>query len=521
MARQIAPGKPITPEALKIPQTPVDVKIFTDLGDDLIKASNTNFELYAKLSWKTEADKAFKEFGNDPIALSNALGKLTQIMDGLPEDIQQKMMPQMYNDSVSMVQKARNNQRVLLDKQNKEGAQAMSVGLQNDMRQNFFNVLAYYATPEEERRDVDLDIYQSNRQNLVDLAGLTDSYGNFIFNDAQRKDLTNAKNPMIKGFNDFINRMELDTLKTWDKDFFQNQAEFMRRTGVDEETYQTMEKNLKSRLKALADNKDREIHGQAWYDAASLITSPIQANIDKAKEYDFADAKLIEAIANHSKETTKNEWYKPLQPTSPGAFMQAYVEFGDAVNNSDFSYEGRVKAGWSAAEALLRMNRLAKDTNMPPSMVNRLKATIQNGLTDPMAAAALQNIESMVPASRSSGLESVDALWGDEGRQITRGVLSSNLKKNKDRAAEAFDRNFAAASDYFLQGDYETFNRLLVEANKQYWKDLYGFMGITPDEWNRLESQYAAGQPAVQQWLGVDYTFQGFDNNGPRFKVLM
>lgn len=509
MARQVAPGTPGEINALNIKQPTVDLSIFDEFGDEKIKAATAGFKLYAETTAKAESQKLYEQFKNDPIGLSNALEKLPTMFKDLPESMQDEINGKLYLDSVSLVSKARANQEKLQLAEYKRNAYADAQLSINQLADDTFNVLRFMTAPAEEKRSIDYDIYKAHRQNLNQLSQLTDEEGKPLFSETQRNKMMMPKEAFINGFKQFVYRMEEDQLKDWDKNVFQNRDQFKQMLGIDDDAYDTAVTVVTTQLKALKDNADREIHGQAWHDAAALISGPTEIAIEKAKSYDFANKKAIDAIVKASKQTVLDEYYNPNRTTTPGAFLNAFNEFAEIIQNNDWSYDGRMETLEKAGDALTNLAGIAKEYNLPPKKVEALKNTIVKTITDKMAQQAVLNSPIFGPIEFTNE-------YMFSGKDLPR----TASQKAEEIAAQNFETNLFNAMGLLLNGRTEDFEAAMTQADVQYKKDKVGFIVKSDAEWARLEKALAEKQPAIIQYLGRPLSFKGFDNKGALFEEI-
>lgn len=509
MARQVAPGTPGDIQALKVPQQPVDLSIFETMGDNKIKAATAGFKLYAEATAKAESQKLYDQFKDDPIGLSNALEKLPGMFKDLPESMQEEINGKLYLDSVSLVSKAQANMEKKQAQQTKATAYADAQLTQTQLSDDFFNVLRHITAPEDEKRPIDVDIYKMHRQSLINLTHMVDEDGKPLFTETERTKMAMPKDAVVSGFKQFIFRMEDKQLEDWDKAHFQNREQFIAQTGIDQDTYDTMETILTKRIKALKDNDDRKIHGQAYYDAAALIAGPTEIAIEKAKSYDFANKKAIDAIVKASKQTVLDEYYNPNRTTTPGAFLNAFNEFAEIIQNNDWSYDGRMKTLEKAGGALTNLAGIAKEYNLPPEKVEVLKNTVVKTITDKMSQQAVLNSPMFGPIEFTNE-------YMFSGKNLPR----TALQKAEEIAAQNFETNLFNAMGLLLNGRTEDFEAAMTQADIQYKKDKVGFIVKSDAEWARLEKALAEKQPAIIQYLGRPLKFNGFDNKGALFDEI-
>lgn len=533
MARRIAPGTPtpIKPVQMDIPG--IDLQIFYKIGDDKIKSATQNFELYATTTANAEAQKAYQKFKNNPIALANALSKLPEMFSDLPESIRNDLKTKLDNNAISLVQKAQANQERAIAKQNKALAHANATLNMTQLADDYFNVLRYITAPEGGKRPGDLAIYKAHRAELEALTKMTDENGNPIFSETQRNKMLMPKDAALAGFKQFINRPELDDLKQWDTAVFQNRDKFKADTGIDDDTYDAMETALTKRIKQLADDKVREVHGQAYYDQVNLITEPTELNIEKAKSYDFTDDKAIDKLVTAAKETTTGAYYDPEKKTSPNAFVQAYNTFSELMENTDDtpSPEGQAKLVGAAAEAMTQLAAVAKETNLNPEYADRIKASIQKALTDKQAKQVLVDADfanrtraqslvlsaTQTPFFAKTPTEALKKGQEQKGEYSRSALYRSAIQKATELADKRYNDDVALASMYYLAGDYDTFMKASAQADRNYDMNRASFIVRSANEWQRLQNDLASGVPALINYMGRTLEFKGFNNKGAVF----
>lgn len=517
MARTIAPGNPTPIVAPKVDMPDIDLSIFDKYGDDKIKTATRNFQLYATTTSNAEAQKLYQKYKNNPIALANALSKLPEMFNELPQSVQDELKPNLDSNAISLVTKAQANQQAAINKQNKAMANANAKLNMDQISEDYFNVLRYITSPDEEKRPVDLAIYRTHRQELSNLVNLTDENGNPLFNETTRAKMAMPKEATVAGFKNFINRMEEDQLKSWDEQFFQDQAKFMEDTNVDADTYDTMSTALTKRLNELNDDKVRTIHGQAYYDQLHLIDQPTQLNIEKAKAYDFTDDKAIDKAVESAKAITQAKYYDPTRRTPPEAFLMSYNTFAEAIKNNDWSPEGREQAIAQAFQALAKLKDFAHETNLEPQTADALLQMITK---------ALYNRESQ-QAILDSGFgmdfepDTLEVLLRPE--TLAAPIISNYSIEKGKRAAEKtalenYTRNLERAVPYYMIGDYDNFKTAVANAHKQAMMDRASYIVKDGNEWERLIREYNEGKKPIYNYLGRMLEFKGFDNKSAVFE---
>lgn len=530
MARTIAPGRPTAVQPVDVQIPDIDLDAFDKLGDQKIKSATQNFQLYARTTANAEAQKLYQQHKNNPVALANALSRVPEMFTDLPQSVQDDLKQRLDANAISLVTKAQANQQSAINKQNKALAHANAVLGANQIADDYFNVLRYITSPEEEKRPVDLAIYRQHRAEMEKLAATTDENGKPLFTESQIAKLMMPKDAAVAGFKQFIARPELEELQKWDTEVFQNRTKFMEDTGIDADTYETMETALKLRLNALKDDKTRTIHGQAYYDQVSLINEPTQLNIEKAKSYDFVNDKDIDKAVESSKKMTLAAWYDPMKPTNPAAFIMGMNQFGEALQNNDWSPEGRERAVRQAYGALTQLERLAEETNMDQATVKSITDSVWKALTDRQAQQAMINTGFGAMYDPDTGTtrdlrEDLRERYGRGGTSMSDAEKIAAFVAKPKRDAEAakiianenYSQNLRRAVPYILNNDYQNYSEAIRNADRQWKMDAASYIVDNGFEWERLERELAEGKKPIYKWMGRTLEFKGFDNNGALF----
>lgn len=530
MARTIAPGRPVPVNPVNVDIPDIDLEIFDKLGDAKIKTAMQNFDLYATSTVNLESQKLYQQYKDNPIALANALSKLPEAFTDLPESVQRDMKSKLDTTAISLVTKAQANQEKAIIKQNKALAHTGSNLLMNQLADDYFNVLTYITAPDEEKRPIDLQIYNTHRAQLAGMTALTDENGNPLFSETQRAKMLMPKEAAVAGFRNFIGRAELDELKAWDTKIFQDRDKFMKDTGIDADTYDSMEQALTKRLKQLADTKIRTVHGQAYYDAMNLISEPTALAAEKAKAWDFTNKKDIDRIVNTSKEITQAKYYDPKVGSGPAALLQAINVYGKLIEElpDDMSVEDQQRAVAAMASANSRMQALAKETNMKPEDAEKVLASMKRALTDKLAKQAwidsgilnrASQFESFAKQPTLSG--SIEEVYSQQlKRKGERGTTAEYQKAMPgiiERATQQYNQEIGMAIMLYLSRDYDGFKQAVAQADRNFDKNRASFIVRSEAEWQRLENALAQGKPAMVEYEGRNFEFKGFNNRGAMF----
>lgn len=309
MARQIAPGTPSTYDIRLNKVEMPDFSKFEDVGDAQIKAANQNFKLYADTLIKTESAKLYEQYKNDPIQLSNALGKLPKMLSGLPEELRNEMNQKLYLQGVSLVQKAQSNYNKEQNKQTKADAITNAKMSNASIANSFYNMLNDSLKPAEEKSPINKDIYVNDRINLDTIADTIDTQGNPIFTEDEVKSLKTPKDATVAGLGQFAQDLDKKTLDDWKENVFDDKEKFQEEFIVDDETYDSMEKaieyarNVKEKEETVAENQLRTSNSLAFMKnpiiyRANMSRVPGAINVSKDLDDKLEISKQLEEKAS-------------------------------------------------------------------------------------------------------------------------------------------------------------------------------------------------------------------------------
>lgn len=531
MARNIAPETPTTigTPTVKVPD--IDLSVFDKLGDAKIKSATQNFQLYATTTLNAESQKLFNQYSANPVALANALSKLPEMFSDLPQSVQDEMKQKLATNAISLVRKAQANQEKAINKDNLLRAHAGANLLDQQLQDDVFNVLSDMVAPEDEKKGVIKDIYMANRANLQNLVTMVNSDGTPLFSETERAKMIMPKQAILNGTIQFVNRMELDQLKNWDNDVFQNRNKFKEDLGIDDDTYDSIETYVKKRLQALADTKTRTIHGQAYYDQMNLVNEPTQLNIEKAKAYPFTDDKAIDKLVEASKETTLAKYYDPMRPTGINGFVQAYNVFGDKLKGipDNMAPQQQAEIIASLGEVMKQLYLVSEASNLEPEYASKIKQALFKAYTDKASRQALvdadfanrtiyQTISEAAKESFDGSLVNAPKKYQTKlKKESEANVYKTAAEEALENATRIYNEQLGDIIDIYIAGDLDTFKKACAEADRIFDKNRASVLVKSQAEWARLESALANKQPALLEYNGRTLQFNGFDNRGAIF----
>lgn len=398
MARTIAPAKPSTPGAINVPQTGVDVSFIEKEGDAKIAAANNNYKLYAQSQFSIESNKAFQQFQNDPVQLSNALGKIQDgILSGLPEDLAASFQNRFLLNSIGLVQKAENNRLDAIDRQNREIAAQNVAEIGTARMETYANVLSDHIKPADEKTGVAASLFAEQQERLREIAELKDHNGNYIYTKKQRDQILDNSDMKIEAAKRFIDNMiinddeDLTNTKDYYTKFLLAPERFMEENFMDRGTYDKVVSYAQKQLKqAGADIKNARFN-QSIQDAMALQVENLPGKLAALKESGLIDKKLIKHIESTN---VKFDTLNPAVADTPVAMIDALQIVNDwDVNPAAITEEQQQEIIEQGTVALDTLAEYAQKNGMTPKQIERTRQMVANKELSTVYADMINNFD--------------------------------------------------------------------------------------------------------------------------------
>lgn len=328
MVSQIAPSNApdINAEKFKVPE--VSFKAFEQTGDHLINSANNNFKLFANIAYKQQSADAYRQFSTDPVQLANALSNIQNniLPDAMPEDLKQAFITQMTIDNIGLVQKAKDNQEVLIDQQNKENAAALAQDNADRAEELYKAVLQNHHATAENKNDIAPISYQNLLLQQRGIAELKDRKGKYVYSEAQRKKLTQMGDVQTVAFKNYFDEMILndDDKLTEATNYYQKfilaPERFMEENFMDRKTYDAAKAYAQKALRQAGIDIKGMKFNQSVKDALALQVENLPERLQNLKESGIISNNLIKQI---EKTNVKFDSVDPAKIESPFAMLNA------------------------------------------------------------------------------------------------------------------------------------------------------------------------------------------------------
>lgn len=555
MARTIAPEAPSAVEPVNVKTPDIDLSELDKMGDKKIKTANDNFRLYATTTANVEAMKAYEQYKDNPIALANALSKLPEMFKDLPESIQDEMKGKLTNNSISLINKAQANQQKAINRQNKVLAHTNARLNMDQLADDYFNVLGDITAPDSEKKPVIRDIYYQHRADLEALVNITDENGNPLFTETQREKMLMPKEALVSGFKNFIYRPNLKDLEKWDQDVFQNRDKFMEETGIDADTYDTMEKAMTARIKQLKDTDRKIKKTQAEIETAELIKTGDEMKAKALEENPDVNKKLVKRAVELNKKVLESHWYDPNRSSDPAGVFDMLSLVAKISNDSDTSPDGmerKIEYGLDGIDDVVqnlnKTNMSEEDLKETIDMV--YSAIVDKGFVDNIKMLDVGPWIDGVVEARRAELDKYYAGYEPRAKEKfeteleayhEKGKLAPIEKKAKEYAESrtwasrgTYDRDVAHKLAYdnaktgimevmrYLRdtGNVEAAKNMLNQVKYNYVKT-YNSNWISGSDFDRLQYEVDSGKKPIYFHNGINWEYQGYQNDGAIFKVKL
>lgn len=441
MARQIAPGTPTAIEAKQYNVPKVDFSAFEKEGDAKIKAANNNFKLYAEALITGESNKLYQQFKNDPIALSNALGKLPEMLTDLPPEIQDQMNQKIFLNGVSLVDKAQKNQIALQDEENKKNADNSIMASKQGMLETYANVLQNHISKAEDKNPVMNDIFLQQVDNLQTLSDLKNSAGHDVYSETQKKAIRNISDIELEGFKQFVDKMILNDNSdlTQSKDYYTKfmlaPERFMSENYMDRDTYDKAQTYFKNRLEQAGASVKKARFDQSVKEATELQVADLPGRLQSLREAGLIDKSIINQI---EKTNVKFNNIDPSKAESPVAMINLLEIMNQQRYNpaptTDADQQKILEQGTATLDAIADY---AQSYGLTPKAVRASRETVATLETNSAFAPILNNFGDIIDnfesklttvrniSTRKGGVKTafqrltgIDSMSNDEARKL-------------------------------------------------------------------------------------------------------
>lgn len=384
-----------------------------------------------------------------------------------------------------------------------------------------------------------------NKQKGAGLANAITNTG-YVYDKTDREALASGAFDSGEQFKDAIDTLGSEALDKFDKEVFSNVDKYRNETGITRKEYDAQRKYIDERKKQLEEMKKAGLKNNAELAAIHALETADFTEADAMAEYldndDFLKA------AHEALET----------PTSiagaqkAAGFLDVIKRLEPVLTDTEDTPEGFNRRLAASTEILRAYTDFARANNVDPNDRQVFLASLAKSLKDPQFSQALNPLFSesaltdamqtqFAPVMKTDAeiVQNITAKYGNnpaitgpkikqalEQRNAARKYMLNNDTTDKIKMQDVRNRRNAEsiaqqAKEQMLiaalAGNYDIVNQIYNEANKEVIKTMAD--GIIPRyEWDRLEKELEHGKPAMLEYNGRVYQFQGFTSKGAIFK---
>ena len=384
-----------------------------------------------------------------------------------------------------------------------------------------------------------------NKQKGVGLANAITNTG-YVYDKTDREKLASGEFDSLEQFKNTIDLLGEEALNNFDKNVFTNVDKYRAETGITRKEYDAQRKYIDQRKEQLTAMKKAGLKNNAQLAAINALETADFTEADEMAKYldndDFLKA------AHTALET----------PTSvagaekAAGFLDVIKRLEPVLTDTEDTPEGFNRRLAASTEILRAYTDFARANNVDPNDRQVFLASLAKSLKDPQFSQALNPLFSQsaltdamqvefAPMMKTDAeiVQNITAKYGNnpaitgpkikralEQRAAARKYMLNNDTTDKIKVQDERNRRNAQsiaqqAKEQMLiaalAGNYDVVNQIYNEANKEVIKTMAD--GIIPRyEWDRLEKEFDQGKPAMLEYNGRVYQFQGFTSKGAIFK---
>ena len=406
---------------------------------------------------------------------------------------------------------------------------------------------------DEEGAAATRQLWDLQHKRLSNLAELKNASGSYVIGTATERNLyKQGLFGKVDSFRHAIEQLPKDGLKKFDEEVFQNKDGFVKAYGIDDKTYDDLEKLMKARRKAFDAQDKREIKSQDYFKLSQLsaIGDDELADIEKR---DSVTPETIELIKKAKRQAEKAGASKDAAYNfgdQNEGFLAAIMEMQDVVTSKDDGspeYADRLlQAAAKADSALTKMYNagLSEDATQllrrgltesvssqdfaavldtsDSSFISELTRGAKNDFDSRVAeqeakirakypdAATNPMVErQMVQELRNLPARTSDKINVGMGLNMRYPEISENTKKGMRAYASQV---YNAAMIQAAQGDYAGAMQTRADGNRELIFMKYG-QWIPRHRFDELESELKAGRKAYITIGNSQYEYLGVSQN--------
>lgn len=475
------------------------VPYLDNLANQFVKTANENFVLGATEATTQLVQSAYQQASNNPeefvkifdAGYEKIVGKLPYEMRSKFGVRMQTIKQQYFNKTVQNRAEYEENKRTKLIEDNFNSTKQVYLDATDTL-------MKAQQSGDAEQIKIATEQYANAKSRLDMLVNLTDSKGKAIFDKDTRSQIESGSMGKIESFKNSVDNLTLEQLKEFDANIFQNGEKYRQETNIDRATYDKMDTYMKSRLKALGDEEDRVVRSQAYFAAGQMITDFNSDTYKELQESKLIPKNLLKGVVDVNPDKLMSDFkYDPNKASDANILMQTIKEASAIINSGDLESGLRNLVATSQ-----RIRTFGETYNVEPektmdSLKKLNRAFLDKNFSD-WILPAMQNHSAIFKKSdliaRPGFIDTQPMLSHEQRRAI------ANLQEQMLGALEIAVGNGATADEL---------DQIASAFEKQAVKTFYSHIA----DWDLLEKKKESGKPALFEYNGILWQFNGFGSD--------
>jgi len=372
--------------------------------------------------------------------------------------------------------------------------------------------------------------YKNAQNNLKTLSEIKNRKGDYVFNASERKTAQNTQTGLVEAAKRNIDTLSKDELKNFDTTVFQDKLLFQQKTGMDDKSYDEIDKYIKGRRQALGDDEKRVITNQASFTAARLLSVRDPEEFENLKKSGLVDKATISSMEKVYKTA-------PSQAKVENAFLleKAMTMLNEEVNTFRPGFDDATNIQKAIVAFGGAFERFAQDNGLDQQQQQEVLDMATKYISDSMFRDSAKGLFADTAISarlkeNTSGMfeknKALKAITPYPVRKLAESAVEvSQPYGDKERAersarelAHEYTRAWALSA---MNDDYDTANKVWQEGNRAVIITANSDK-IPEEEFRRMEKDLANGRPAYYTLKdGRTVEFCGYSNKDCIFKTKL
>lgn len=469
-----------------------------NLAQQFIKTANENFILGATEATTQLVLNAYQQAPNNPAEFEKIFNAgYDKIVNKLPYEMRgkfgsrmQTIKQQYFNKTITNRDTLEENKRIKSIEDNFNSTKQVYLDATDTL-------MSAQQSGDAEQIKIATEQYANAKSRLEMLVNLTDSKGKAIFDKTTRESVVNGSMGKIEAFKNNIDSLTLEQLKEFDSNVFQNGEKYRQATNIDRKTYDQENTYVKARLKELGDEEERVVRSQAYFAAGQMINDFNSDIYKELQKSNLIPKDLLKGVVDVNPEKLMSDFkYNPNKATDANVLLQTIKETNSIINSGNLENGLR-----GLIDASKRIRTFGETYNVSPektmSALNTLnKSFMDKHFSDLVIPTMMKHIEvfdksNQIPTKPRDLLNQKWIASPEQKRKIT------NLQEQMLGALEMASANGASA---------EELDKIATIFERQAVKTLYSHIA----DWDMLEKQKESGKPALFEYNGLLWQFNGF-----------